>query len=236
MPSKPIPVRIGIYGSDNTAQNQRHGCGLWMAGYASCLTAAEAESIPITNEAENPWDEVLEGVHGVLLIGSDDATRLSVVEAESLAQWCRERSMPLLGVDHGLHLLNAAYGGTIYQDVGREVPEALQHRHPPEKGLRHAINVIEGTRLAEIYGEGEIVVNSEHRRAVQKIARGFRMCAHALDGVVEAIESVDEEWFAMGVQWHPASSTASGLDIQLFRGLIQAARRRLEGVPACHAA
>jgi len=63
------------------------------------------------------------------------------------------------------------------------------------------------------------VVNSEHRRAVQRLARGFRVSAQALDGVIEAIEADDgSEWFALGVQWQPASATASGLDIQVFRG------------------
>ena len=32
----------------------------------------------------------------------------------------------------------------------------------------------------------------------------------------------------MGVQWNPTSSTASGLDIQLFRGLIGACAQRRE--------
>jgi putative glutamine amidotransferase len=92
--------------------------------------------------------------------------------------------------------------------------------------LRHAINVLPDTRLARFYGEGEIVVNSEHRRAVNRVARNFQVCARALDGVVEAIETVSDSWFAMGVQWHPASGTASGLDIQLFRGLVDECRQR----------
>jgi putative glutamine amidotransferase len=76
-----------------------------------------------------------------------------------------------------------------------------------------------------MYGEGEVVVNSEHRRGVQRVARGFRVSANALDGVVEAIESEQENWFAVGVQWHPASATASGLDIQLFRGMVDFCRQ-----------
>jgi putative glutamine amidotransferase len=43
---------------------------------------------------------------------------------------------------------------------------------------------------------------------------------------VEAIEFQNDEWFAIGVQWHPASASASGLDIQLFRGFIDACRQR----------
>ncbi|HMC66049.1 MAG TPA: gamma-glutamyl-gamma-aminobutyrate hydrolase family protein, partial [Gemmataceae bacterium] len=146
---------------------------------------------------------------------------------EALCEWCRRRFLPLLAVDRGLHLLNVAYGGSIYFDLARECPEALQHRQPPERGLRHAIMVERGTHLANLYGEGEIVVNSEHRRAVQRVARGFRVGARALDGVVEAIEAQQDNWFAIGVQWHPASASASGLDIQLFRGLVDSARQRM---------
>ena len=64
--------------------------------------------------------------------------------------------------------------------------------------------------LADLYGEGEIVVNSEHRQAVQRVANGFIVSGTALDGVTEAIESNDPDWFAMGVQWQPASASASG--------------------------
>jgi putative glutamine amidotransferase len=134
-----------------------------------------------------------------------------------------------LGVDQGLLALNNAYGGSHYLDLSREVPLALQHQHAYEAGDRHAINLEPGTHLAELYGEGEIVVNSEHRAAVCRVARGFQVSARALDGIIEAIEAEDDGWFALGVQWHPASASASGLDIQLFRGLIEACRQQSGG-------
>ena len=168
MPIKQSPIRIGIYGHDNTPKNERHGCGLWMGGYAACLEYAEAESVFLPESPPISWGDTLADVQGVLIVGHDGDPRRSLTYAEVLAQWCRENDFPILGVDHGMHALNAAHSGTVFQDVGREWPEALQHRHPPERGLRHAINVIPETVLAEIYGEGEIVVNSEHRRAVQR--------------------------------------------------------------------
>ena len=232
MSSKPPVIRVGIYGPDNTPKNERHGCGLWMAGYTACLQAAEAVPVTLDEASGASWDDVLAELHGVVLIGHDGDRRRSISQAESLCQWCREHDFPLLGVDHGMHLLNTALGGVVYQDVGRELPEALQHRHPPERGLRHAIAIVPETRLAAIYGEGEVVVNSEHRRAVQRVARGLHVSASALDGVIEAIESENEDWFALGIQWHPASATASGLDIQVFRGLVEAGRRRTELVGA----
>lgn len=237
MSSTASPVRIGIYGNDHTRLPERHGCGLWPAGVAASVTAAEAEPILLKGpDRRRGWDEVLDGLHGMIVMGHDGAPGREA-ESEELCEWCHERRLPLLGIDHGLHSLNTSHGGTVYFDLPRDLPEALQHRHPPERGLRHAINVIEGTQLATIYGEGEVVVNSEHRRAVQRVARGFRVSAMALDSVIEAIE-FESDWYAVGVQWQPASATASGLDIQLFRGLINACRARMteELTVTCEAA
>jgi putative glutamine amidotransferase len=223
----PTPaIRIGIFGREVVHPNERHGCGLWQAGIAACLTAADAVPVPLADADGRSWDDVLDGLHGVVLVGFDTA-RCNAAEAEELCAWCHNHKFPLLGIDQGLHLLNSSHGGTVYFDLPRDLPDALQHRHPPERGLRHALNVLPGTKMAELYGEGEVVVNSEHRRAVQRVARGFRVGAYALDGVIEAIESAEEDWFAVGVQWQPASSTASGLDIQLFRGLVTACAVRL---------
>jgi putative glutamine amidotransferase len=217
------PLRIGIYGAELPGGR---GVGLWSAGYQSTLTAAGAEPVRLQQATgAETWDEMLDGLQGVVLSGHGSPLGQSLGDEESLCQWCRQRKMPLLAIDQGLLALNTAFGGTNYLDLPREVPEALQHRHPPEPGLRHAINVEPGTMLADIYGEGEIVVNSEHRQAIQKVANGFVVSGRALDGVVEAIE-IRGEWFVMGVQWQPASATASGLDIQLFRGLVDACSRR----------
>jgi putative glutamine amidotransferase len=226
MQSTSPSIRIGIFGEDKASCNERHGCGLWPAGVAPSLTAAQASPLVLADRKGRDWDDLLEGLHGVVLVGHDTASRrYSATEAEELCAWCHDHKFPLLGIDHGMHALNTSHGGTVFFDLPRDLPESLQHRHPPERGLRHAINVFPGTQLAELYGEGEVVVNSEHRRAVQRVARGFKVGAQALDGVIESIEA-EEGWFALGVQWQPASPTASGLDIQLFRGLVNACVHR----------
>jgi putative glutamine amidotransferase len=223
--SRTTTFRVAVFGQDKVWANERHGCGLWPAGIAACLTAAEATPVHLSDREGRDWEEMLDGCHGVVLTGHDACTRRYGAEAEDLCAWCHDHKFPILAIDHGLHALNTSHGGTVYGDLPRDLPEALQHRHPPERGLRHAINVLPDTVLASVYGEGEVVVNSEHRRAVQRLARGFKVSAVALDGVTEAIEA-EEGWFALGVQWHPASATASGLDIQLFRGLVEACGRR----------
>jgi gamma-glutamyl-gamma-aminobutyrate hydrolase PuuD len=217
----PTPsIRIGIYGRDVAVSGKN--VGLWASGYQGALTAAGAEPVllePATGGES--WNEILEGLSGVVFAGFDRGS-VKQGDGESLCLWCSRNQFPLLAIDHGMLVLNAAFGGLNYQNLSREMPEALQHRHPPEPGLRHAIMVQPETLLCELYGEGEIVVNSEHRQAVQRVAQGFQMSGAALDGVCEAIESINRSWFALGVQWQPASASASGLDIQVFRGLVDA--------------
>jgi putative glutamine amidotransferase len=221
-------LRIAVLGPDEETSGERRSFGLWPSGYAAAIDAAGA--LPVRLDAGlsgRSWTSALAGAHGLVWTGVASPEGPGNREADRLCAWCRKKQLPLLAVDAGLHVLNAVHGGTVYHDLAEEVPEALQHRHPPEKGLRHAINISEGTRLADLYGEGELVVNSEHRQAISRVGRGFRVTARALDGVIEAIEADSQDWFAVGVQWRPASATASGLDIQLFRGLIHAGERRL---------
>jgi len=40
--------------------------------------------------------------------------------------------------------------------------------------------------------------------------------------MVWSIEYAQGGWFCLGIQWQPASTSASGLDIQVFRALIDA--------------
>ena len=210
---------VAIYGSEVAVPGR--GVGLWASGYAGAVSAAGAQPRLLRpNSGDKSWAEVLGDAKGVVACGHDRSAKLG--DLESLCLWCKKHRFPLLAIDHGLLALNAAFGGSNFNDLAKEFPEALQHRHPPEPGLRHAINVIPGTKTAIIYGEGEIVVNSEHRQAVQKVATPFQVGAVALDGVIEAIEYKVEGWFAMGVQWQPASASASGLDIQVFRALLDA--------------
>ena len=223
-----FPIRVAFCGSEHGDSHVGRGCGLWPIGYAAAITAAGGIAVPLDlHRVGHRWAQHFDDIHGVVLTGNARTSAGGFAAEEELCLWCRERAIPLLAVDHGMHVLNTAFGGSVYIDLSRELPEALQHRHPPEPGLRHAITVAGGTRLAGLYGEGEFVVNSEHRRAVQRVARGFLVSARALDGVIEAIEADNERWFALGVQWHPASATASGLDIQLFRGLVDMCKHRL---------
>ena len=65
-----------------------------------------------------------------------------------------------------------------------------------------------------------------------RVEKTVRVAAKAPDGVIEAIESTDPNWFCVGVQWHPEAETASALDVQIFDCFVQAAVRASDGVLA----
>ena len=114
-----------------------------------------------------------------------------------------KRNMPVLGVCGGMQLLNVVLGGTLYQDIGREVPEARDHEQKHDRTQpQHPVDVREGTLLAEGVGRGQLMVNSTHHQAVKKLGNQVVSSAASPDGVIEAIES-SAHVFAVGVQWHP---------------------------------
>lgn len=137
-----------------------------------------------------------------------------------------ERQMPVIAIGVGMHQLNVACGGSLILHIPEEIPRAMPHWDSSCSGPhRHIVLLESGTRLEEIYGGGEIRVNSNHHQAIRQVGARFRVAAKAPDGVIEAIEATDSNWFATGVQWQPESETASALDMQLFECFIQATIR-----------
>ena len=169
-------------------------------------------------------DPVRQGLHPT------SATKIMPKRREDfdrrVAKLAIEMKLPVLGIGSGMQLVNLLCGGTLFQDIPEECPRALHHRDEIEKNLRHVLEIVPGTQMDEIFGPGEVRVNSHHHMAVNELARQFRVCATCPDGIIEAYESTLDDWFCMGVQWHPESSTASALDIQIFEAFIVAAGRR----------
>jgi putative glutamine amidotransferase len=148
-----------------------------------------------------------------------------------------QRQMPVLGIGAGMHQLNVACGGSLFMHLPEDLPRSMPHRDASSEGPhRHIVNLQAGTRLDEIYGGGELRVNSSHHQAVKQPGTGFRVAALAPDGVVEAIEATDTGWFCVGVQWHPEADSGSALDLQLFECLVQASIRHSQSQPLAMAA
>lgn len=193
-----------------------------------------------------------EPIHGVLLCEGEDidpsyyepeTTNLSPDELEeirrlhasdtaidkekdtielSLAKLCLERNIPYLGICRGSQVLNVACGGTLYQDIGKELTKfcgeedkrVVHIDYDNYDGHRHLVRVVEDTPLSDWFrsslGDGgmEILVNSYHHQGVKKLAQRFVPMAFAGDGLVEGFYdpdafNPDEGKFIMGLQFHP---------------------------------
>ena len=143
----------------------------------------------------------------------------------ALLQAALRRNMPVLGVCGGMQLLNVVLGGTLLQDIQRDLPDARNHEQSHDRSQpSHPVEVRDGTVLAELVGRGQLMVNSTHHQAVSRLGEGLVASAVAPDGVVEAIESSNGA-FAVGVQWHPELLLQSmPLQLGVYRGLVTRAR------------
>ena len=201
--------------------------------------------------------KILENVDGLVLTGCKldldpvrlgfdphPATRPMPTRREDfdrrLARLAYEMKVPTLAIGLGMQVLNVVCGGSLFQHVQEDVMKSLCHRDVVENCLRHVIEIVPGTKMDSIYGEGEIRINSDHHMAIDMLASTFRVSATAMDGVIEAYESIDEHWWCLGTQFHPESESASALDMQVFEafieGVLEQTRPEIFSFEARHAA
>ncbi|MCI0571251.1 MAG: gamma-glutamyl-gamma-aminobutyrate hydrolase family protein [Myxococcaceae bacterium] len=143
----------------------------------------------------------------------------------ALMQGALKRNIPMLGVCGGMQLLNVVLGGSLYQDIQREVAEAREHEQKHDRTQpQHPVEVKEGTLLGELVGRGQLMVNSTHHQAVRRLGEQLVASAVSPDGVVEAIES-PAHLFALGVQWHPEYMVNTvPVHLGIYKTFIQRAR------------
>ncbi|KAK4284169.1 hypothetical protein QN277_001037 [Acacia crassicarpa] len=138
-----------------------------------------------------------------------------------LAKLCLERNIPYMGICRGSQVLNVACGGSLIQDIGKELsrkcPESQRVVHinyDDYDGHRHKVKIVENTPLHSWFKDSleedkmEIWVNSYHHQGVKRLAQRFVPMAFAPDGLIEGFYDPDaynpeEGKFIMGLQFHP---------------------------------
>ena len=236
MPKKPLigVVPLVDYGRES----------LWMLpGYFDAVL--EAGGVPVMLPLSDDRDALaraLDAVDGLVVTGGQDVGPALYGEKDPEAvalcgELCRERDameallvpaalerdLPLLGICRGLQALNVILGGTLWQDLPKQLPSEVEHHgKAPYENPVHVVDVPAGTPLAACVGAGELPVNSFHHQALRDVAPGLEVMATAADGVVEAVWRPASR-FCWAVQWHPEFSHAvDEPSRRIFSALVEA--------------
>lgn len=197
-------------------------------------------------------DSVVAGLDGVLLPGSDsdvdplrygqqphpklgavhpikDETDLLLIEA------AERKQIPLFAICFGMQVLNVSRGGTLIQDIGSQVPEAIKHEQgAPRDRPSHRIRLSDTTKLSNIAGVEAALVNSHHHQAIETLGANLIATAWSTDGIIEALEDPRPDRFVVAVQWHPELGwERDAISQRLFASFVmEAAKATAEGTSA----
>ncbi|WP_026692281.1 gamma-glutamyl-gamma-aminobutyrate hydrolase family protein [Peribacillus kribbensis] len=214
--------------------------------YSYVESIRKAGGVPIvlptgSTEEARSWVNLCDGI---LLSGGEDLNpfyfgeephpKLGRVQAErdetelDIILYASRQKKPILGLCRGIQVLNAAFGGTIIQDIESEVPGCIKHTQlAARKTATHSITIEKSSLLYEIAGEERLLVNSFHHQAVGRVADKLKVTSVSSDGVIESVEAKHpSEGWMLAVQWHPEEMIGeSPVMQQLFTEFIKAASK-----------
>lgn len=188
--------------------------------YSAAARAAGLRPYILPVSSPGDADDLLEGMAGLMLTGGEDVDpvhfrevqhpALGEVHAErdafelALVGAARRRRLPTLAICRGVQVTNVALGGSLVQDLPSQRPASIAHDGEWSRTDRvHAVRVARGSKLADAMGATQATINSLHHQSIDRLAAPLAAVAHASDGVIEGVEWPNDDWWMVGVQWHP---------------------------------
>jgi len=150
-----------------------------------------------------------------------DKMEFSAIEA------ALNKKIPILGICRGMQILNVFFGGNLFQDISSQHHSEIKHANilKIRSELHHDITVNEKTHLMKVTGLNTIQVNSRHHQGIKNPAGNFTISAMASDGIIEAIEDINNDIVA--IQWHPENiADTEKSSAAIINNLLQRASQR----------
>lgn len=114
---------------------------------------------------------------------------------------------PVFCICRGFQVMNVYFGGTLYQDIETQRPDAIKHRDAiVYDRVNHEVILNKGELLDKLHeGVENPRVNSVHHQGVKDLGKDLKVLATSKDdGIIEAFTWTGaEDGKVMGVQWHP---------------------------------
>ena len=214
---------------------------IWMLpGYMDgILTAGAVPLILPFSTDEEDIEKMISTCDGFLFTGGPDISPAVYGEEpiEGLNDICQKRDeleiallkaaleygKPVLGICRGIQLINAALGGTLYQDLPTQHPSDVIHRQqPPYDVPSHTVSVLKDSPLYEYIRTETADVNSSHHQAIKTLSAELTAMAFSPDGLTEAVYRPKSR-FLWAVQWHPERLFKKSVDHEkIFRAFVDA--------------
>lgn len=205
---------------------------------------AQAGGIPLSIPmvSEDLAADYLKHLDGLILTGGEDVNprlyqalpgkklgRLNLDRDRmelALFKEALKQGKAILGVCRGLQLVNVGLGGSLIQDLDSLASIQIQHSqkgHPSQ--VHHPVNIDPDSHLASLV-QTDLMVNSYHHQAIDRLAESLRPVAISPDQVIEAVEWIDDQHSLLALQWHPEMNADHNPDSQaIFKDFIQRAKK-----------
>ena len=215
---------------------ERYFNALWAAG-----------GIPVTLHYPDQYDsinEIAQAIDGLLLVGGPDipsdlynGNNPELLDSDVMAPEREkfDRNMfltmydlrkPMLAICVGMQHINVIRGGTLYEDLTKQLDSAVNHGEFNGEWSRHMVKLEKNSLVNKVIGDNYSEIKSTHHQGIRTLGSGLKPVSWSDDGLIEGIEDTKIPDAFLAVQWHPELMLDDESQINLFKWLVKESQSR----------